>query len=441
MDYRALLKNVEKTLSSIERSEDTLSTIANVAESIVTNFRRELGIMGGRLYVHDEGQYLLQRGFGRSKKIPANLAVPAVYPPIEKALEEGLVITDLSDPGVDRELEKKLGVTRFAAVSFGEGNYLLSFDVRPKVRREDLLLSLGIIRTVLDSKVRTEKLEGWMNDARRIQQSILPRTFPRVADYDVFALTSPAEIVGGDFYDFIPLSDFAFGAAIADASGHGLLASLLVRDIYVGLRMGIGGDLKIARTIERLNKILNKSRLTTKFVSLFYGEFEADGEIIYVNAGHTPPLLLRSGAKEFEILDSTGMVLGPSPNAAYGRRAVKMHPGDVLFLYTDGIIEATNLKGQEFGEHRVKKLMKAFRKKPAQQLGEAVMAKVKEWSAGHLTEDDRTVVVIRRAEKGVAKARPRKKATVAPVIETPAVPEEEAKPAPDASPVAEPTEA
>ena len=165
--------------------------------------------------------------------------------------------------------------------------------------------------------MRSEKLESLLEEARRIQQSILPRTFPEVGDYEVYALTAPAEAVGGDFYDFLKLGPDGFGAAIADASGHGLLAALLVRDVYVGLRMGIGGDLKIARVIERLNRILNKSRLSTKFVSLFYGEFEANGEIIYANAGHPGPLHLHARTRSFSEMESTGMVLGPSPNAPY----------------------------------------------------------------------------------------------------------------------------
>jgi sigma-B regulation protein RsbU (phosphoserine phosphatase) len=124
--------------------------------------------------------------------------------------------------------------------------------------------------------------------------------------------------------------------AIADASGHGLLAALLVRDIYVGLRMGIGNDLKIARSIERLNKIFSKSRLTTKFVSLFYGEFDFNGDVVYVNAGHPSPLHLHGVHGGFSEMPSTGMVLGPMPDAVYGRRATHMEPGDVVVLAGKG---------------------------------------------------------------------------------------------------------
>lgn len=420
MDYRALLKHVEETLLAIDRGADLLSTVANVAEAIVRNFRSELGIVGGRLYVREDSQYVLQRGFGRSRKTPPGIAVPAGYGPVLRAEEAGIVLTDLNDPSVDREFEARLGVERFAAVSFGEEKFLLSFDVHRRVRAEDLLIALGIIRTVLDSKVKSERLEGMLHEARRIQNSILPKSVPSVGDYDVGALTRPAELVGGDFYDFIPLSEQSFGCAIADASGHGLMAALLVRDVYVGLRMGIGGDFKIARAIERLNGILNKSRLVTKFVSLFYGEFERDGEIIYVNAGHPAPLHLRVAGGTFGELDSTGMVLGPSPDAVYGRRALKMEPGDVLLLYTDGIVEAHDKRGREFGIPRLKRLLVELRKRRAKEIAEGVMNAVKAWDDGLAPEDDRTVVVVRRAT-------PPPKSGVRPAFAPP-------KPAPEAPP-------
>ena len=399
MDYRALLRNVEKTLEAIEGTGNVSLTILRVAEAVVENFRNELGILGGRLYLHQDNLYMLERGFGRSKRAPTGLTVPANYGPILRAEEDGIVLTDLSDPSVNPAFEHKIGVTRFAAVSFGEEKYLLSFDVHPRVKEEDLLLALGIIRTVLDSKVRTGHLEGLLQDARRIQMSILPRHVPHVGDFDLFGISNPCEIVGGDFYDFIPLSE-SFGAAIADASGHGLLAALLVRDIYVGLRMGIGNDIKIARTIERLNKIFSKSRLTTKFVSLFYGEFDANGDIVYVNAGHPSPLHLHAATGGFSEMPSTGMVLGPMPDAVYGRRATHMDPGDVVLLYTDGVVEAHDTKGREFGASRLKRLVAEARRQPAREIAHRVANAVKSWRGGAVPEDDVTVVAIKRGPKG-----------------------------------------
>ena len=134
--------------------------------------------------------------------------------------------------------------------------------------------------------------------------------------------TTPAELVGGDFFDFITVSDRILGVAIADASGHGLPAALQVRDVYTGLRMGVERDFKIVRTVERLNRIIHQSRMTTRFVSLFYGEIEDDGNLMYVNAGHPHPLHFHG--RSVTPLEQTGMVLGPDrqrrPTAAGYRR-------------------------------------------------------------------------------------------------------------------------
>ena len=396
MNYRALLRNVDRTLAAIESTADPTETIARLCEAVLRNFRNELGIFGGRLYVRRDREYVLTRGFGRSKSIKPGLAVSADYAPIRRAEEEGIDVTDLSDPTVDRDLEFRLGVRRFAAISVGDGAYLLSFDVSPRVPVEDLSLALGILRSAVDAKVRSEKLEGLIQEARRIQQSILPRTLPTMGDFDVAAVSRPAELVGGDFYDFIPLGNDGFGAAIADASGHGLLAALLVRDVYVGLRMGIGNDLKVTRTVERLNRILNKSRLTTKFVSLFYAEFETNGEVLYVNAGHNAPLLLRARGGAFEELSPTGMVLGPSADARYGRRGFRMEPGDLVCLYTDGIVEAVDRRGREFGLPRLKRILAEMRRRPAGETVERILIAAGLFSGQSAPADDQTVVVIRR---------------------------------------------
>lgn len=396
MNYRSILQNVERTLAAIESSADVATTILAVCEAVVRNFRHEFGIFGGRLWVRRDNEYRLMRGFGRSRQIDPGLAVSADYPPVRRALADGIDLTDLSDPTVDRVLEGHLGVKRFATVPVGDDEYLLSFDVSPRVPEADLLIALGIVRTAVDNKLRTEKLEGLIQEAHRIQQSILPRSVPAVGDFDVAAVSRPAELVGGDFYDFIPIGSDSFGAAIADASGHGLLAALLVRDVYVGLRMAIGSDLKISRTFERLNRILNKSRLTTKFVSLFYAEFEANGEVLYVNAGHPAPLHFVSDGRNFEELASTGMVLGPSPNSRYGRRAFRMEPGDVVCLYTDGITEAHDPKGHEFGTGRLRRLLVEMNRRPAKEIAERIIRAAGLFRGEAVSEDDQTVVVIRR---------------------------------------------
>jgi serine phosphatase RsbU (regulator of sigma subunit) len=394
MDPRkSLFRKVERAIEAIERSSDASSTITETAGAIIENFREELGVRGGRLYERRDGGYELTRVFGGAVAAPG-IFVPDEYPPVQQVLDGGVVVLDLTAPGVDPEFERKLGVDRFAAIAVGDDQYILSFSVDPVAQSEDLMASLGILRHAVDQKLRQERFVSVLNEARQIQMSILPRRSPRRGEFDIAGFTVPAEIVGGDFFDFIPVTDRIHGIAIADASGHGLPAALQVRDVYTGLRMGVARDFKIVRTVERLNRIIHQSRMTTKFVSLFYGEIEEEGNFIYVNAGHPPPLHFH--AKGVTTLKQTGMVLGPSATASYSRGFLALEPGDALLLYTDGMTEAVDPKGREYGIERLKKAFLALKEKPADEIVRALVEKVGEYVRVRAPEDDRTVVVVKR---------------------------------------------
>ena len=277
----------------------------------------------------------------------------------------------------------------------GEGEYLLAFDLDAAREREAALLSLAILRHSINQKIARERMDDVLREARKIQASILPRRLPVYGSFDLAGRNEPMETVGGDFFDFIPLSPKIMGVAIADASGHGLPAALQVRDIYMGLRMGLGRDYKIVRTVERLNRIIHESILTSRFVSMFYGELELNGNFLYVNAGHPPPFHLGAGG-DVTFLESGGVVLGPLADASYERGFVLVEPGDLLVLYTDGIIEARPRGGRdEYGVDRLVEVVRRFRLKPAQEIMEAVFADVKRFSDGGAPSDDRTVVVVR----------------------------------------------
>ena len=393
MDYKRLLTQVERTLEQIESAESTRFTIEQLAETIATNFREELGITGGRIYeINDDDNYELVSRFGESERGTLGIVVPKSYKPLELVLENGVVVMDPSDPGVDPVLEQRLGARRFAAIAVGETHaHIIAFDVSPELSRDDVLFSLNVIRYSMNQRLRAERYESLIVEAQRIQQSILPQRVPQYAGFDIWGKTVPAEVVSGDFYDFIPISDNILGLAIADGSGHGLPAALVVRDIYMGLRMATDRDFKIIRTMEKLNHIIHRGRLTTKFVSLFYGELETGGILIYCNAGHNYPFLLRGNRIEY--LKNGGPVLGPTPDATYGRGFVKLDAGDLVCLYTDGIVEAHNARDEEFGLDRLQRLVKANRHRPAEEIGREVLRRVAKW--GRRDPDDRTVVIVK----------------------------------------------
>jgi len=393
LDYKRLLTQVERTLSQIESAESTRLTIEQIAETIATNFRDELGITGGRIYeVNDDDNYELVSRFGAVHDGTIGIVVPKDYKPIELVLENGVVVMDPTDPAVDPVLEQRLGARRFAAVAAGETHaHIIAFDVAPELSREDVLFSLNLIRYAMNQRLRADRYESLIVEAQRIQQSILPQRVPQYAGFDIWGKTVPAEVVSGDFYDFIPISDNILGIAIADGSGHGLPAALVVRDIYMGLRMATDRDFKIIRTMEKLNHIIHRGRLTTKFVSLFYGELETGGILIYSNAGHNYPFIVKGNRIEY--LKNGGPVLGPTPDATYTRGFAKLDPGDVVCLYSDGIVEAHNSRDEEFGLDRLERLVKVNRPRTAEEIGREVLARVTKW--GRRDPDDRTVVIVK----------------------------------------------
>jgi len=395
-DFRHLMKRVEQLVREIQASEETGATIHHVADAIISRFRQALGFYGGRLYQWDGECYELTATFPDAKPVEDGIRVSASYPPLLEALSEGVVYMEANDPKSDRSLEEKLGVDRFAAIEVGDEEFVLSFDLAPGSHRDDVLVSLGVLRHAINQKLLQERMQEVFNEARKIQASILPRRVPVYGGFDLFGLIRPMESVGGDFYDYIPISDKILGLAIADVSGHGLPAALQVRDIFMGLRMGMARDFKIVRTVERLNQIIHKSTLTSRFVSMFYGELEPNGVFIYVNAGHPPPFHLAAGGA-VRFLDEGGTVLGPVADSTYERGFVRLEPGDMVVLYTDGMIEATpgaNETGEEFGIERLVGLGRALQGKSSKEIAEAMMKAVENYRGDAEPQDDRTVVVV-----------------------------------------------
>ena len=182
---------------------------------------------------------------------------------------------------------------------------------------------------------------------------------------------------------------------IADAAGHGLPAALQVRDVFTGLRMGLSREFKLSRTVQRLNAIIHRSRLATKFVSLVVAELDLAGDVIYCNAGHPRPLLMRADGA-LSRLDMGGPILGPVPNASYSIGIQCMGPGDTLVLFTDGVTEATGPTGDEYGLDRLVHNVRTHRHLDPVAMIDRLFADVAEFSQRTPPEDDQTVVVVKR---------------------------------------------
>jgi sigma-B regulation protein RsbU (phosphoserine phosphatase) len=281
---------------------------------------------------------------------------------------------------------------------------VLSFDVEGAGDdHEELHRTLNIIRLAVNQKLREERMVAIMEDARQIQNSILPRHLPKPGDFEIGARSVAAEIVGGDFYDVIVLDDEIFDVVIADAAGHGLPAALQVRDVFTGLRMGLSREFKLSRTVQRLNEIINRSRLATKFVSLVLLEFDLKGTVIYCNAGHPRPILMRTDGS-VERLDQGGPILGPVPNATYSIGIQCLGPGDLIVLFTDGVIEATADDDEEYGPERLIHAVRTVRHRDPAAIVDRIFTDVRAFAPQSPPIDDQTVVVVKRRIEALEEA-------------------------------------
>lgn len=392
-----LLKRVERALSKVPQDEAVEPTLIHLVEAVIASLGTELGLSGGRVYRREAGGYRLVSAFGAASMPDDAVVLRLDYPPVEECLREGIICFAADDPRLARELEDRIEVSGFAAIAVDHERYLLSFDLMEENDRDSVLLILGIVRHGIVQRIRQERVHDVYREARRIQASILPRRTPKFADFDIAGRNDPMETVGGDYFDFIQVSPKILGLAIADVTGHGLPAALQVRDVYIGLRMGLGRDFKIVSTVERLARLIHESTLSSRFVSMVYGELEINGNFLYVNAGHPPPFRL-SGEGEISLLEAGGVVMGPLPEASYERGFVRLSPGDLVVFYTDGIVEAScddATAPEEFGLERLIELVRRERHRSAAEIIERIFLALDLHCHGVRAGDDRTVMVVR----------------------------------------------
>jgi serine phosphatase RsbU (regulator of sigma subunit) len=250
-------------------------------------------------------------------------------------------------------------------------------------------------------KARSERLlrriEKDLEQAAQIQKDLLPKENPRLEGFDISGVNVPCYEVGGDYYDFVPIDDDRLGIVIADVSGKGISASLLMASLRAALLAEAHPGYEIAQMAARLNGFVFRSSGLSSFITFFYGELDRrSGELRYVNAGHNPPLVMDAVGGQ-ELLASSGFPLGMFPQATYEAGAVKLGPGAVVVLFTDGIPEGRNARSEDFTEERLKSLVLNHRGLSAAQLSRRIIGDVQDFATGTEPCDDITLVIIKRA--------------------------------------------
>lgn len=238
-----------------------------------------------------------------------------------------------------------------------------------------------------------ELREQELQQAREIQQSLLPKRIPQVPGFEIEGAWEPARIVGGDYFDVIRLSDTRLGICIADVVGKSVSAALLMANVQASVRAFATESASPSELCRRVNSVLCSSIGTGKFVTFFYGVLDAErGMFEYTNAGHLLPIILRATG-DVQELTNGGAVLGVFPEWKYQDSRLRFHPGDRLLLFTDGITEAALPEGDEFGDESLIAGARRYAGKSTAELVTSLLAEVKQFCASQL-RDDATLIVI-----------------------------------------------
>jgi len=241
-----------------------------------------------------------------------------------------------------------------------------------------------------------DRLEFELELSAKVQQALLPQQVPAIPGLELAAFSRPADIVGGDYFDFFRFRDETHGLVIGDVAGHGMSASLLMASLQASLRTLVPDYEAPAEVVRRLNLLFCHNIHLTKFVTLFLARFDSQTPTLtYCNAGHNPPLLFRArsnGKEPLSWLGPTGAAIGLVEEFPFGAETVTLEPGDILMLYTDGVTEAINPQEEEFGQERLAELVRQNSDRPAQELIRAVRHRLQEFSNGQPLADDITIV-------------------------------------------------
>ncbi len=239
-----------------------------------------------------------------------------------------------------------------------------------------------------------EALERELAIAREVQRELLPRAFPRLAGLEVAGVCLPAVGVGGDYFDFLALPEDRLGLVVADVSGKGIPAALLMAGLQASVRSVSLSGCGPAEVNRRVNALLHDTTSDARYATLFFALYDPHlREIRYSNAGHFPPILL--GPTGAVRLTQGGLPLGLFGEATYGEGRRAMAPGDLLVLCTDGLLEAPDTAGLEFGEGRLIEILERSRGGELTEILDRVVREVKDWTRHGPQHDDVTVVLAR----------------------------------------------
>ena len=256
------------------------------------------------------------------------------------------------------------------------------------------------IEVLMSEEREKERIETELSMAREVQARFIPNVPPRRGPLELAGAWIPARTVSGDYYDFIEHRDRMLDIVVGDISGKGISAALMMAGLQASLRSQAldpaleGSPDRLSRLMSHLNVYLCHSTAPERFATLFICTYHmGSSRLNYCCAGHNPPLLLRRGSDDIALLESGGYPIGLFPEAEFEESTVRVDPGDLFAVYTDGITDALNAEDEDFGEARLRRVLSRNRDRPSEEILEQILASVRHFSLGVEQFDDQTAVV------------------------------------------------
>jgi Stage II sporulation protein E (SpoIIE) len=396
IEPKEFYRKLDSLLSKINIVESGSDFLYTIVEELGKTFGNDLHIGRGRVYENNSNEYILVSPLSNQQNLITEASLPINSNTVQSILNSKTYIFDNQLFGTDMKNGPRGEYAIPAAIVVHDqvNNWILLFELKSGWVREEIEFCLNAVRAVLNYRLLSDSIKSEYEQAFQIQKSLLPISTPKIPGYQIAGNSQQAELVGGDIFDYYKFNEEEFGFCIGDASGHGIPAALMARDVIIGLRMGLENQTKMVYTLKKLNRVIYQSAFSTRFISLFYAEMETNGTLFYVNAGHPSPILVYNN--EVTELNSTGLVFGALPEIDLRRSYLNINPGSVLVLFSDGIVERLNASGVEFGMELLRDVIIKNKDKDADEIVNAVFLSAYRFGNKKQWEDDATVVVIKR---------------------------------------------
>lgn len=413
--YLNVLLQVAENLTATSNLDEGLETVVRITPLLVGVTR-----CGVFLYDRATGTFSPAKAYGLSDeqeseflKLSFGLGEESAFSRLARELAPVLIENASESPLVRQTIRDLFGTRSLLLVPLmtrGElvGAMIVDQGTRARLfTPHEIQVVMGIANqtavTIEGARLSAEaegkkRYEYELGLARQIQESFLPDACPRLPDYEICTTWQTAREVGGDFYDFIPLSGERLGTVIADVSDKGIAAALFMALARTIIRTMAIGKPTPHEALERANEVILADAHTDMFVTVFFAVLDPpSGRVVYANAGHNPPLRYCAATREVMEIKGHGTALGVIPDLALHDYAVDLEPGDILLLYTDGITEAFNSREEEFGDERLASLLATSGHLSASEVVDEITHAVSQFTGEHAQLDDLTLVAFKRS--------------------------------------------